>query len=179
MLNSPKPNLKLASKLNKWAWVISGAIFLVVVFMRRIKIDTDIDFTFLPPIYSALNGLTALVLVAAFYLIKNGRIVQHRNAMTAAMILSMLFLFGYVIYHITTPETLFCKEGNIRYVYFFLLITHIILAAVILPFILFTYIRAFTHQFDKHVKMAKWVFPLWLYVAITGPVLYMMLHPCY
>ena len=172
-------NLPLAKKLSRWAWIVSGAVFLVVVFMRRIKIDTDIDFTFLPPLYSFLNGLTALVLIAAFVLIKNKRIEQHRKAMSLAMILSVLFLVGYVIYHITTPETLFCKEGSIRYVYFFLLISHIILAAVILPFILFTYIRAFTNQFDKHVKMAKWVFPLWLYVALTGPVLYLMLRPCY
>ncbi|MCL4157717.1 UNVERIFIED_CONTAM: hypothetical protein GTU68_034633 [Idotea baltica] len=103
----------------------------------------------------------------------------HRKLMTTAMLLSALFLLSYVVYHFTTPETKFCGEGAIRMVYFFFLITHIILAAAILPFILFTYIRAYTNQFEKHVKLARWVFPLWLYVAVTGPILFLMLSPCY
>lgn len=173
------PNLELAKKLNKWAWVLSGAVFLLVVFMREIKIPTDIDFTFLPPIYATMNGLAAVFLIAALLAIKRGNASLHRKLTTAALGMSILFLLLYVVYHITTPETNYCGTGPIRYVYFFLLISHIILAAVILPFILFTYIRAYTNQFEKHRRMAKWVFPLWLYVAITGPVLYIMLSPCY
>ena len=178
-INIVPPNKELEKKLNRLAWFISIAVFLVVVSMRRIKIDTSIDFSFLPPLHSTLNGLAAIVLVGAVMAIKKGNAVLHRKLMTTALILSSLFLLSYVIYHLTTPETLYCGEGSIRLVYFFLLITHIVLAAVILPFILFTYIRAFTNQFERHKKMAKWVFPLWLYVAITGPVLYLMLSPCY
>ncbi len=173
------PNLELAKRLNRWAWVLSGLVFILVVSMRRIKIDTAIDFVFLPPIYSSLNAVTALTLIAALLAIKKGNASLHRKLMTWALVFSTLFLACYVIYHITTPETSYCVSGPIRYVYFTLLISHIILAAVILPFILFTYIRAYTHQFTKHVKMAKWVFPFWLYVALTGPILYIMLYPCY
>ena len=173
------PNLSLAKKLNRWAWVVSGVVFLLVVSMRRIKIESPIDFSFLPPVYSTLNGIAAIILIGALLSIKRGNASLHRKLMTVALLLSTLFLLCYVIYHTTTPETLYCGIGAIRYVYFFLLITHIVLAAVILPFILFTYISAYTNQFQKHVKMARWVFPIWLYVALTGPVLYIMLSPCY
>lgn len=173
------PKVELEKKLNRIAWILSIVVFIVVVSMRRIHIDTSIDFSFLPMVYSALNAFTAAMLVAAIIFIKKGMANQHRKAMTVALIASGLFLLLYVVYHITTPETKFCGIGPIRYFYFFLLITHIVLAAVILPFILFTYIRAYTNQFDKHKRMARWVFPLWLYVAITGPVLYVLLYPCY
>jgi putative membrane protein len=95
------------------------------------------------------------------------------------MFTSALFLLSYVLYHFTTPETRFGGEGVIRYIYFFILITHIILAALTLPFILLTFNRAYTDQFDRHRKMARWVFPLWLYVAVTGPICYLMLKPYY
>ncbi len=173
------PNLELEKKLNKWAWILSIAVFLVVVSMRRIKIDTSIDFGFLPSFHATLNALAAVCLIAALLAIKRGMANLHRKLTTTALILSVLFLISYVTYHVTTPETSFCGVGPIRYVYFFMLITHVVLAAVILPFILFTYIRAYTNQFDRHKRMAKWVFPLWLYVTITGPVLYLMLSPCY
>lgn len=174
-----EPNLELASKLNKSAWIISGVVFLLVVSMRKIHFDTSIDFSFLPGVYSFINGAVALVLLAALLSIKKGNAQMHRKLMTFALVLSATFLLMYVVYHTTTPETKFCQEGPIRTIYFFLLITHIVLAAVILPFILFTYIRAYTNQFVKHVKMARWVFPLWLYVALTGPILYWLLYPCY
>ena len=172
-------NLPLAKKLNTAAWIVSVVVVLLVVLMRRIKLDLGIDFTFLPPVYSILNGITAVVLCIALYQVKQKNIVAHKRFMNLAVICSTLFLLCYVLYHITTPETKYGGEGTIRYVYFFLLITHIILAAVILPFILFTYIRAYTNQIAAHKKMAKWVFPLWLYVAATGPILYLMLMPYY
>ena len=172
-------NLALAKKLNTAATIISIIVLALVVMMRRIKIETTIDFTWLPPFYSFLNGLTAVILLVALYYIKQKNITAHKTAMYFAISMSVLFLLCYVLYHITTPETAFCKEGSIRYVYFFLLITHIVLAAVILPFILFTFVRAYTGQIDRHRKMAKWVFPFWLYVAATGPIIYLMLRPCY
>ncbi|MFM7401983.1 MAG: DUF420 domain-containing protein [Bacteroidota bacterium] len=172
-------NIALEKKLNTLAYVVSVVVLLLVGLMRRVKIQTDIDFSFLPPVHASLNALTAVILVVAFIHIKNGRVEQHRKAIYAAMVTSALFLLSYVLYHFTTPETRFGGEGIIRHVYFFILITHIILAALTLPFILLTFNRAYTDQFDRHKKMARWVFPLWLYVAVTGPVCYLMLKPYY
>lgn len=186
-------NLQLAKKLNIAAWIVSAVVLALVVAMREISLDFGIDFTFLPPLYSTLNALTALFLILALYQIKQKNIVNHQRLMNVAVILSALFLLCYVLYHITTPETKFgdlnydgnvdeaelLEVGAMRTVYLILLISHIVLAAVILPFILFTYIRAYTNQIAKHRKMAKWVFPLWLYVAVTGPILYLMLMPYY
>jgi putative membrane protein len=172
-------NIALEKKLNTLAYVVSVVVLLLVGLMRRVKIETDIDFSFLPPVHASLNALTAVILVVAFIHIKNGRVEQHRKAIYAAMFTSALFLLSYVLYHFTTPETRFGGEGVVRYIYFFILITHIILAALTLPFILLTFNRAYTDQFDRHRKMARWVFPLWLYVAVTGPICYLMLKPYY
>ena len=169
----------LEKRLNWIAYVVSFVVLLLVGLMRRVKIDLGIDFSFLPPVHASLNALTALILVAAYYFIRNKNVAMHRRAIYAAMVCSGLFLLSYVLYHFTTPETKFGGEGIIRAVYFFILITHVVLAAVILPFILLTFNRAYTGQYDRHRKMARWVFPLWLYVAITGPVCYLMLKPYY
>ena len=173
------PDIALEKRLNRWAYVVSAVVLLLVGMMRRFKLDVGIDFSFLPPFHASLNALTALILLLALWHIKNGRIEQHRKAIYAAMVCSALFLLSYVLYHFTTPETKYGGEGIMRTVYFVLLITHVVLAAVILPFILLTFTRAYTGQFDRHKKMARWVFPLWLYVAITGPLCYLMLKPYY
>lgn len=178
-MRSRSENQLLEKRLNRWALAISGVVFVVVILMRRIQIDVGIDFSFLPPFHSALNGLAAVALIGAFWSIRNRNVHRHRNFMVVALVLSVLFLFSYVTYHMTTPETPYCHEGPIRYLYFILLISHIILAAIILPFILFTFIRAVTFQFDRHVVIARWVYPLWLYVAVSGPILYLMLRDCY
>ncbi len=174
-----QPDLQLEKKLNILAYVVSAVVLLLVGLMRRVKIDLGIDFHFLPPIHASLNALTALILLVALYYIKNKEVEKHRKAIYAAMVCSGLFLLSYVLYHFTTPETRFGGEGLIRTFYFILLLTHVVLAAVILPFILLTFNRAFTSQFERHKKMARWVFPLWLYVAITGPICYLMLKPYY
>ncbi len=179
-MNAKQPDFQLEKKLNRWAWVITAVVLLLVSTMHKLpKIQSGIDFTFLPALYSCLNALTAGLLLAGLYFIKTKQPELHRKAMTSAMISSMLFLLGYVIYHLSYEDTKYGGEGPIRSVYFFMLITHIILAAVIFPFILFTFIRAVTNQFDRHKKMARWVYWLWLYVAITGPVLYLMIKPYY
>ncbi len=174
-----QPNLQLAKKLNTVATILSVVVVALVVAMRRIHFDTGIDFSFLPPLHATLNALAAVALMFSFYFIKNKNIEAHRKANFVALGLSVLFLLSYVVYHTTTEATKFGGEGTIRYVYFFFLITHVILAAVSLPFILFTFIRGYTGQVEKHRKMAKWVFPIWLYVAITGPICYLMLMPYY
>jgi len=172
-------DIALEKRLNRWAYVISAVVLLLVGMMRRYKFDVGIDFGFLPPLHASLNAVTAVILVVALWHIKNGRREQHRNAIYAAMVCSALFLLSYVLYHFTTPETKYGGVGTMRTLYFVLLSTHVVLAAVILPFILLTFTRAYTAQFERHKKMARWVFPLWLYVAITGPLCYLMLKPYY
>ena len=188
-------NLQLEKKLNVAAWIITVAVLGLVGMMRRIKIPVpeSLDLGFLPPFHATLNALTAVVLLIALYYIKQKKVQQHRNAIYVAIVLSVLFLLSYVAYHFTTPETLFGDSNHdgvldevekagvsgIRPFYLVLLLSHIALAAGIFPFILFTFIRAYTNQIDRHRKMARWVFPLWLYVAITGPICYFMLSPYY
>lgn len=188
-------NVLLEKKLNRIAWVLTVAVLGLVGMMRRVKIPMPegVDLGFLPPFHATLNALTAVVLLVALYFIKQKKVQQHRNAIYVAIALSVLFLLSYVAYHFTTPETLFGDAnhdgvlselekvaiGGTRTFYLVLLLSHIALAAGIFPFILFTFIRAYTNQIDRHRKMARWVFPLWLYVAITGPVCYFMLMPYY
>ena len=174
-----KENKELAIKLDRIAIVLSGAVLLLVGMMRRIKVQTDIDFSFLPAFHATLNVIVAILLVFALYFIKKGNVERHKKTIITAIVFSVLFLGSYVLYHITNEETRYCQEGMIRYVYFFFLITHVILAAASLPFILFTFIRGYTYQVEKHKRMARWVWPIWFYVAITGPICYIMLFPCY
>lgn len=188
-------NLKLEKKLNVAAWIVTAAVLILVGLMRRVKIPLPDgwDFSFLPPFHATLNALTAVVLIAAFYFIKQKNVEAHRKAMFGAIGLSVLFLLSYVAYHFTSPEVIFgdldadgilneterAAVAGIRPYYLVLLISHITLAGLILPFILFTFIRAYTNQIERHRKMARWVFPIWLYVAITGPICYFMLMPYY
>ena len=166
-------------KLNRIAIVLSCLVFLVVGLMRRIKIPIDFDLSFLPAVNATLNSTTAILLILGLFFIKQKNIKLHKRTMSLAIILSSLFLVCYVAYHLTTPETKFGGEGLIRTVYLVILLTHIVLAAVILPFILFTYIRAITGSYERHKKLARLLFPFWLYVAISGPVIFWMLRPYY
>lgn len=174
---TPKP--ELARKLNIVAWILSVVILLTVVMMRQIKIELPFDTTGLPLFYSILNFLTAVILVFALVQVKSGQIDNHRKAIITAMLTSAAFLVMYVLYHITNEPVKYCGDGFIKYLYFIILITHIIAAAVIFPFTLFTFVRGITYQVEKHRKMAKWVFPIWLYVTISGPIAYLMLLPCH
>jgi putative membrane protein len=179
MSEQKSPNIALEKKLNIGAYIVSGVVLVLVATMHKIHINHNIDFTFLPALYSVFNALTAVVLIYALVQIKKRNVDKHRKAIYLAMVFSVFFLLGYVVYHLSYPDTKYCGVGNIRYVYFTMLITHIVLAAAIFPFILFTFIRAYTGQYDRHKKMARWVFPLWLYVAVTGPILFLMIRPCY
>lgn len=172
-------DVSILRKYDILAYLASVIVLLLVVFMRKIKLDFGIDFSFLPPVHSSLNALAAVLLVLALRSIKRKDVVAHKRYIIGALICSILFLTSYVLYHITTPDTKFCREGWIRYVYFFILITHVILAGVILPFILLTFNRGFFGFVEKHKRLARWVYPLWLYVAVSGPIVYLMLRPCY
>ena len=172
-------NTILTKRLNLAATIVSIVVLLLVAGMRQIpRLDLGIDFSFLPAIYSVMNTCAAVFLLLGLYFIRQKKIVQHQQMMTTALTMSFLFLVMYVLYHITTPEVKYCGTGTIRIVYFILLITHVVLAAVSFPFILFTFVRGFTMQVEKHKAMARWVYWLWLYVSITGPVVYLMLRPC-
>lgn len=166
-------------KYNKWIVMLSIVIPLVVAVMFVVKIPNVEPLTFLPPIYATINGITATVLLLALLAIKNKKIKIHERLMKTAIILSVLFLVMYVVYHMTSESTKFGGEGTIKYVYFFILITHILLSIIVIPFVLITYVRAITKNFESHKKIARITFPLWLYVAISGVVVYIMISPYY
>ena len=175
--------LKSEKKYKKWIVVLSIAIPLVVALLFGInlrKMGFDVQpLTFLPPVYASINGITAVILLIAFWAIKNKQIVLHKKLMTTAIGCSVAFLIMYVAYHMTSDSTKFGGEGAIAYIYYFILITHIILSIVIIPFVLITYVRAITNNIERHKKIAKITFPMWLYVAITGVVVYIMISPYY
>lgn len=159
--------------------VIPGVVALLFgVNLRKLGYDVE-PLSFLPPIYASINGLTALLLIVAVIAIKNGNRKLHENLMKSAIGCSIAFLGMYVAYHMTADSAEFGGEGSIRYVYYFILITHIVLSIIIIPLVLTTYVKAWSQQFDKHKKIAKITFPIWLYVAITGVVVYLMISPYY
>jgi len=165
-------------KYNTWIIILSIAIPLVVAVLFRVKIDVQLP-VFLPPIYATLNAFTAMLLIAAFWAIKNKKIALHEKLMKTAIIFSVLFLVLYVAYHMTSDSTKFGGEGIIKIVYFVILITHILLSVAVIPFVLITYVRAITNQVMLHKKIARFTFPLWLYVAVSGVIVYIMISPYY
>ncbi len=170
-------------KYNRWIVILSVAVPLVVALLFGVnlkKLGYDVQpLSFLPPIYATINGITAVVLLVAVWAIKNGKRKLHENLMKFAIVLSVLFLGMYVAYHMTSDSTKFGGEGAIKYIYYFILITHILLSIIIIPFVLITYVKALAQRFDKHRKIAKIAFPMWLYVAVTGVVVYLMISPYY
>jgi putative membrane protein len=132
--------------------------------------------TDLPTLNAILNATSAVLITAGFYFIKKRRIEAHKRCMVAALLVSAAFLTSYVIYHLNVGSVPFQGQGWVRPVYFFILITHVILAAVILPMVLRTAYLALRSRFDKHVRIARWTFPLWLYVSVTGVLVYLMLY---
>ena len=172
MTNST-PNEK---KYNKWIVVLSIVIPLVVAALFRVKLDIELPI-FLPPVYATINAITAFILIMAFWAIKNKKIKLHEKLMKGAIVLSVLFLVMYVLYHMTSDSTSY--EGSYRTVYLIILISHIVLSVAVIPFVLITYVRAITNNIEKHKKIARYTFPLWLYVAISGVVVYIMISPFY
>lgn len=167
-----------SKKYNKWIVVLSIAIPLVVAVLFGVKIDYELPL-FLPPIYATINGFTAILLIVAVWAIKNGNKSLHERLMKLAIIFSAIFLIFYVAYHMTSDSTKFGGEGLIKTVYFIILISHIILSIVVIPFVLITFVRGITNDLKKHKKIAKYTFPLWLYVAISGVLVYLMISPYY
>jgi len=133
----------------------------------------------LPAVNATLNGISAILLTSGYLLIRRGHVVLHKRCMIAALVSSALFLTSYVIYHLHTGSRPFAGQGAIRVIYFAILLTHVVLAAVIVPLALVTATRGLRSQFDRHVRIARWTLPLWLYVSVTGVVIYVMLYQLY
>jgi len=170
-------------KYNTWIVILSIAIPVVVAILFRVKL-ADLGFNvqplmFLPPIYAAINGITAVLLVWAVAAIKRGNRKLHERLVKVCIGCSVAFLAMYVAYHMTSESTPYGGTGTMRYVYFFILITHILLSIIVIPFVLVTYVRGLAGNFAKHRKIAKITFPLWLYVAVTGVIVYLMISPYY
>lgn len=187
----------MEQKFSKFIIAVSILIPVVVAVLFSVKLKDfgyDVEpLSFLPPIYATINGLTAVALILAVRAIKNGNRKLHERLMTLAICLSVSFLVMYVAYHMTADSVIFGDVnhdgirdaaeteavGSTRFVYYFILLTHILLSIIVIPFVLVTYVRALAERFDRHRSLAKITFPIWLYVAVTGVVVYLMISPYY
>jgi putative membrane protein len=175
---SLKKNDKLAYQL---IGVVSFIVFAAVVLLSRVTVEVNLGFN--PHLFAAINAVinsaVTILLITAYVLVRQRNYVAHKNVMLGAIVLSSLFLVSYIAHHLFAGETKFGGEGVVRYFYYTILITHIVLAAVILPFILLTAYRSLTGEYGKHKKIARYTFPLWLYVSVTGVVVYLLISPYY
>ena len=176
METSSLPHRPLPYK--KLVIALSIAVPLVVALLFQVRIE-GYDFSFLPPIYAAMNAVTALSLLFSLWAIRGKRITLHKQLNTLAVGLSAVFLVLYVIYHATSDPTPFGGEGWVKTFYYFILITHILLSIVVIPFVLFTYLLGYHHHIQRHRKLARITWPLWVYVATTGVIVYLMISPYY
>jgi putative membrane protein len=177
-----EPTLNKNDSKAKWViWIFSVIVFAVVVALGRFKLNVDLGFDvhIFAAVNAWLNSTIFLLLLAALWAVKKQQFKLHKQIMLAALVLSVLFLVSYIAHHLLAGDTKYGGQGLIRYVYYFILITHIFLAAIILPFILFTAYRGLTGEYKMHKKLARYTWPLWLYVAATGPIVYWMIKPYY
>ena len=160
---------------------MSAIVFVAVVGLHELKIEVDLGFD--PHIFALLNafinGTVAVLLLIGLILVKMKKFILHKKVMLLSIVLSVVFLLSYIAHHILADSTSFDKEGMIKTVYYFILATHIILAGLSLPFILYTAYRATLAEYNKHIKLARIIFPIWLYVAVTGVIVYLMISPFY
>lgn len=175
--------------------IVSTIVFLAVVVLGKVELQVDLGFNvhWFATANAIINSLVAILLVAALVMVKQRQFVLHRNLMMAAMVLSVLFLVSYIIHHLLSGSTMFgdvdhnhlldeaekATIGGMRWVYLVLLLTHIVLAAIVLPIILFTAYRGLTAEFAAHRKLARWSWPIWFYVSVTGPIVYVMISRYY
>lgn len=173
--------------------VVIPVVVAVLFYMPKPEMHAGFDIRMLPLFHAILNSATAVLLVASLYFIKNGAVKAHKVTNLIAVCLSILFLVSYVTYHTFASETRFgdinhdglvdaaekAMIGGTRYIYYFILLTHIVLAAIIVPLVLFTLLRGFQNDIPRHRKIARITWPIWLYVAITGVIVYIMISPYY
>ncbi len=170
--------MEASKKYNRIIVVLSIAIPLVVAVLFRVKLDIELP-VFLPPIYAGTNAVTALILMVALWAIKMKNMELHKRLMKTAIAFSVLFLVMYVLYHMTSDSTSYGGEGVFKYIYYLILISHILLSIVVIPFVLITYVRAITDDIERHKRIARITWPLWLYVTISGVIVYVMILPYY
>ena len=164
------------AKFRKLIVAVSIVIPIAVAALFGIRVD-GVDFSFLPPFYAGINGLTAILLVSALIAIKSKNMALHQRLIQVCLVLSLLFLLCYVAYHMTSDSTPY--GGDMKGLYYFILISHILLSIAVIPLVLFTYLFAWEGKFDKHKKWTRFAFPIWLYVAVTGVIVYLMISPYY
>ena len=181
------------NKYNIWIWIVSIAIPVAVAILFTVRVPGVERMGFLPPIYASVNALTAVFLIMALFQIKKGNRVAHENIMKICIGLSLVFLVLYVVYHATSDSTIFGDTNldgelssaenssieSFKYIYYFILISHILLSIGVIPFVLVTYVRAVLGKFEMHRKIARITFPIWLYVAVTGVIVYFLISPYY
>jgi putative membrane protein len=176
-------------------WIFSAIVFAAVTILDQITVSVNLGFD--PHVFAMLSALTnsivAVLLVAGLYLIKQKKYLAHKNTMMFTMVLSILFLVFYIAHHLFTGETKYgdlnhdsllsdeekSLAGMARYIYYFIISTHVLLAGIVMPFVLYSAYRALTSEFEKHKKLVRYTFPIWLYVAITGVIVYLMISPFY
>lgn len=181
-MNMLPPAIKKSDTQAKWLiGIFSFVVFAVVVLLSRFKLNVDLGFNVhvFATLNAFINTIIAVLLVAALFAVKQRKYVVHKKLMMTALVLSIIFLLSYIAHHLLAGETKFGGTGAVKILYLLILFTHIFLAAVILPFILFTAYRALTAEFATHRKLAKYTWPLWFYVAVTGPIVYLMISPYY
>jgi putative membrane protein len=168
--------------LSRVVYGLSGAVCLLVVVLiaspAALRIES-VDLSFLPAFHATLNGTCAALLVAGYAFIRRGKIRWHRLSMVGAFSLSCIFLISYVVYHAQSTGASFGGEGWVRPLYFSVLISHIVLAPIVLPLALFAVVRALRGEIGRHKRVARWTFPVWLYVAVTGVAVYLFMAPYY
>jgi putative membrane protein len=166
--------------MNRIIAAVSIAVPIVVALLFYTPaVRLSLDVSQLPGFHALLNGTVSVLLVAGFVFIRRKQVWAHRACMMAAFVLSAVFLVSYVVYHAASESTPFGGEGIVRTVYYVVLISHILLATIILPLVLFTIYRAISGRLEQHRKLARWTFPLWLYVSVTGVIVYLMIAPYY
>lgn len=160
---------------------VSAVVFAAVVALSKITLDVNLGFD--PHVFAHINGVlnssVSILLIVALFFVKKKNYIAHKKAMMGAMVLSILFLVSYIAHHLFAGDTSFGGEGGVKVFYLVILATHIVLAGTILPIILFTAYRGLTSQFDLHKKLARYTWPLWLYVSVTGVIVYLMISPYY
>ena len=191
-----QPSLKKDDKKAKlFIYTVSVVVFAAVIFLSKFKLHADpgFDVHVFAKINAVINSIVAVLLLAGLFAVKQNKYVLHKKIMLSAILLSVLFLLSYIAHHLLAGETKYgdlnldgiisidekALAGNLRMLYYFILITHIPLAAIILPFILFTAYRALTGEYDKHKKLVRVTWPVWFYVAVTGVIVYLMISPYY
>ena len=183
-MNTVKESKLTSEKDRRFLTIIAALsvaipIVVAILFFMPKANNPSLDVSYLPAFHAILNSLTAIALVAGYYQVKKGNTKGHRTAMLFAFGLSAIFLVSYVTYHFLGQRTIYGGDGLLKYIYYFILLTHIVLAVVIVPLVLLSVYYGITNQLQRHRRISKWTFPIWLYVAVTGVLVYLLISPYY